>query len=69
MLSAEKQIKREALKHLRDNNWGKAIAVTVALLCVLYSPYVMSLPLISSMSTSPGYPHRGRIFLNGCWTG
>lgn len=34
MLSAEKQIKREALKHLRDNNWGKAIAITIALLCV-----------------------------------
>lgn len=39
-MSAEKQIKQEALTRLRDNNWGKAIAVTVALLCV---PIIQSL--------------------------
>lgn len=39
-MTAESKIKHEALARLKNNNWGKAVAITVILLCV---PLVQSL--------------------------
>jgi uncharacterized membrane protein len=39
-LSAETKIKQEARARLRNNNWGKAVAITVILLCI---PFIQSL--------------------------
>ena len=39
-MSAETKIKQEARARLRNNNWGKAVAITVILLCI---PFIQSL--------------------------